>query len=518
MTPSTIAIITITSQAPILSATAPSTIIKVLPNFGSLFGSDNRLRTLEANFFEFMQTNQFAGAVSAIPGIVQRYMDQRMNEAVKTVNEQLEAEVLTRSSHSSKTSYVVAADLSEMELKKILIKRMEGNKSIQRFDEQRNLYKAVVEAYESDKIILDTYGETVTLKKRCDDDANKDEEPSTGLDQGSKRHKEGKEPESVSAPTKTATRSADRSTQRSKSRQESARDVYSKKRIIDVTELKIVDWHNYKHLDWIKVRRDDDKLYKFKEGDFKRLSIQDIEDMLLLLVQGRLTNLTVEERFAFNISLRMFTRSINKDKKNRLMRIDELHKFNDGTLIDVRTTQDDRLKGIQMREDHEELGEVCWRKAVRGRLQDATKDHMINRMLLLSFKRMKMEILLEPTSNKLMVASDTLIDFQIKFSISIGETVTHWFTLIVLSTLRRSDKENMLSLMNLILRSILTDLQVTPTKPRRMTKPYSSHRFIANCFNARNFKMEVKILTLLSLVNVCACLVPYREILGDMIA
>nr|GEV42484.1 UBN2 domain-containing protein [Tanacetum cinerariifolium] len=41
-------------------------------------------------------------------------------------------------------------------------------------------------------------------------------------------------------------------------------------------------------------------------------------------------------------------------------------------------------------------------------------------------------------------------------------------------------------------RSILTDLQVTPTKPGRMIKPYSSHRFIANCFNAGNLKMEVK--------------------------
>nr|GEU83627.1 hypothetical protein [Tanacetum cinerariifolium] len=91
---------------------------------------------------------------------------------------------------------------------------------------------------------------------------------------------------------------------------ESARDVYSKRRIITVTELKIVEWHNYKHLDWIMVRRDDDKLYKFKEGDFKRLHIQDIEDMLLLLVQEKLTNLTVEECFAFNVSLRMFTRSI----------------------------------------------------------------------------------------------------------------------------------------------------------------------------------------------------------------
>ncbi|GJY86465.1 hypothetical protein Tco_0500491 [Tanacetum coccineum] len=188
---------------------------------------------------------------------------------------------------------------------------------------------------------------------------------------------------------------------------ESARDVYSKHKIITVTKLQIVEWHNYKHLDWITIRRDDDKLYKFKEGDFNRLCIQDIEDMLLLLVQGKLTNLTVEERLAFNVSLRMFTRSIviqrhvedlqlgvesyqkklsltkpdtyrsdlkrreayiaysnprgfiyqNKDKKNRLMRIDELHKFSDGTLNDVRTALNDRLKGIRMKY----LPQTIWR-------------------------------------------------------------------------------------------------------------------------------------------------------------
>nr|GFD51619.1 hypothetical protein [Tanacetum cinerariifolium] len=86
----------------------------------------------------------------------------------------------------------VVADLSEMELKKILIKKIEGNKSIQRSDEQRNIYKAFIEAYESDKIILDTYRETVTLKRHRDDDADKDEEPSAGPDRGSKRRREGK--------------------------------------------------------------------------------------------------------------------------------------------------------------------------------------------------------------------------------------------------------------------------------------------------------------------------------------
>nr|GEY45878.1 hypothetical protein [Tanacetum cinerariifolium] len=53
---------------------------------------------------------------------------------------------------------------------------------------------------------------------------------------------------------------------------ESTLDVYSKRRIIAVTDLKIVEWHNYKDLDWISVRRDDDKIYKFKEATCGRSS------------------------------------------------------------------------------------------------------------------------------------------------------------------------------------------------------------------------------------------------------
>nr|GEU80189.1 hypothetical protein [Tanacetum cinerariifolium] len=83
MTSSTIATTITTSQAPILPTTVPSDISQHLPSFGSLFRFDDRLRSLEENFSEVMQTNQFAGAVSAIPRIVQHYMDQQMNEAVK---------------------------------------------------------------------------------------------------------------------------------------------------------------------------------------------------------------------------------------------------------------------------------------------------------------------------------------------------------------------------------------------------------------------------------------------------
>nr|GEZ26779.1 hypothetical protein [Tanacetum cinerariifolium] len=519
LTTLTIATITTTQQEPTPPTIAPTLSYKIYPTLArfkiAVQLQFDRLRDeAQKENDEFLKT---------IDENMQKIIKEKVKEQVKvqvskilpkieqTVNEQLEAEVLTWSSNSSKTSYVVAADLSEMELKKIIIEKMEGNKSIHRSNEQRNLYKALVEGYESDKIILDTYEDTVTLKRRHDDDTDKDEESSAGLDRGSKRRREEFEPESASAPREKDTRSVSKSTQGSKSRQmsvsesattdepmqttfemeepshikfetgadnqlivepsqhpewfsqqkkpptpdrrhvipfdhflnndleylrggassrkyttsvtktkvanyghikwiedlvprtmwiqepvgydkhalwgisywgrkrqqffgftvnwESASDVYSKRRIIAVTELKIVEWQNYKHLDWIMVRRDDDKLYKFKEGNFKRLHIQDIEDMLLLLVQGKLTNLTIKERFAFNKKLNLTNPDTyrsdlkhkeayitylnprgsiyqNKDKQNRLMRIDELHKFSDGTLIDVRTALDDHLKGF----------------------------------------------------------------------------------------------------------------------------------------------------------------------------
>nr|GEW96387.1 hypothetical protein [Tanacetum cinerariifolium] len=85
LTPSTIATISTVPQEPTPLTTALSTLWQDLPNFGLLFRFDHRLNTLKANFSKFVQTNQFAEAVSSILKIVQRYMDQRMNEAVKPV-------------------------------------------------------------------------------------------------------------------------------------------------------------------------------------------------------------------------------------------------------------------------------------------------------------------------------------------------------------------------------------------------------------------------------------------------
>ncbi|GJZ05076.1 retrovirus-related pol polyprotein from transposon TNT 1-94 [Tanacetum coccineum] len=139
-------------------------------------------------------------------------------------------------------------------------------------------------------------------------------------------------------------------------------------------------WSQVPHLDWITIRRVDDKLYKFKEGDFNRLRIQDIKDMLLLLVQGKLVedlqlsvenyqkklNLTKPDTYKSDLKRREAYTAYsnprgfiyqNKDKKNKLMCIDEHHKFSDGTLNDVRTALNDRLKGIRMKY----LPQTIWR-------------------------------------------------------------------------------------------------------------------------------------------------------------
>nr|GFB46326.1 hypothetical protein [Tanacetum cinerariifolium]GFB46327.1 hypothetical protein [Tanacetum cinerariifolium] len=63
--------------------TIPSIILENLPTFNSAFRFEERLRSLETSFSEYRQTNQFADAVSAIPGIVQQFMTQQMTKAVR---------------------------------------------------------------------------------------------------------------------------------------------------------------------------------------------------------------------------------------------------------------------------------------------------------------------------------------------------------------------------------------------------------------------------------------------------
>ncbi|GKD67520.1 hypothetical protein Tco_1321610, partial [Tanacetum coccineum] len=96
-----------------------------------------------------------------------------MTKVEKYVTETLGAEVLVRSTNQPQTSYAVASSLSELELKKIIMDKIEENKSIDRSEVQKNLYNALVKAYNFDKYLLSSYllssyGDVVTIPRGHD--------------------------------------------------------------------------------------------------------------------------------------------------------------------------------------------------------------------------------------------------------------------------------------------------------------------------------------------------------------
>ncbi|GJV06144.1 hypothetical protein Tco_1343800 [Tanacetum coccineum] len=68
--------------------------------------------------------------------------------------------------------------------------------------------------------------------------------------------------------------------------------------------------HDYGYLEEIVVRRADHQLYKFKEGDFVNLHLNDVKDIILLVVQHKLFHLDGELIVDLAVALRMFTRSL----------------------------------------------------------------------------------------------------------------------------------------------------------------------------------------------------------------
>nr|GEV00540.1 retrovirus-related Pol polyprotein from transposon TNT 1-94 [Tanacetum cinerariifolium] len=95
----------------------------------------------------------------------------------------------------------------------------------------------------------------------------------------------------------------------------SKHDVFSTMKILSMVSVKVDKQFGYGYLQEIVVRRADQKLYTFKEGDFLNLHLNDIEDMLLLHVQNKLLNLDGDDIVDLAIALHMFTRRIVIQKR-----------------------------------------------------------------------------------------------------------------------------------------------------------------------------------------------------------
>ncbi|GKF08764.1 hypothetical protein Tco_0042988 [Tanacetum coccineum] len=170
-----------------------------------------------------------------------------------------------------------------------------------------------------------------------------------------------------------------------------------------IEENNVMRKHGYRYLEEIVVRRADNVLYRFKEGDFPRLRINDIEDMLILVVQNRLTNLSGDDVADFAIALRIFTKNLRKRhsytpykdpqgfiyvddyKRNRLLRSDELYKFSYGTLTRLLSSLEDITKNIDM----EYLPKIRWSTLEKKRAHFMIKD--INKLLKERMMRRSLE-------------------------------------------------------------------------------------------------------------------------------
>ncbi|GKA68414.1 hypothetical protein Tco_0768331 [Tanacetum coccineum] len=93
------------------------------------------------------------------------------------------------------STYEAAASLSKFKLTKILIDKMEKNKSYDKVDYKKKIYDALVESYNTNKDLFDSYGEVFSLK-RTREDSDKDQDPFAGSDRGKKRRKSSKDAKS----------------------------------------------------------------------------------------------------------------------------------------------------------------------------------------------------------------------------------------------------------------------------------------------------------------------------------
>ncbi|GKD08046.1 hypothetical protein Tco_1187731, partial [Tanacetum coccineum] len=211
-------------QPPILTpATTTSSSLQNLPNFALLFGFDYRLKALEDNFLKLRQINQYAEALSSIPGIVDKYLANKMQEAVD-VAVQLKYDRIREESNIENQQFLDSIDEGMKKVIKEQVKKEVSKISpkIEKLVNEQLDYEALVDAYEADKILLDTYGDKVTLK-RPRDGADDDQEPSAGTDRGSKKRRSGKEHASTSDPRETTTTTAGKTTTTgSKTRKQSA--------------------------------------------------------------------------------------------------------------------------------------------------------------------------------------------------------------------------------------------------------------------------------------------------------
>ncbi|GKC66971.1 hypothetical protein Tco_1099569, partial [Tanacetum coccineum] len=212
-------------------------------DFSFVFRFNDRVTNLEKDLSEIKQVDQYAQALSSIPAIVNRYMDNKLGEAI---NKAIQAYNLDcrQEAQDEKNAYIELVNTS-----------------------MRNLIKEESAHAKEPSHTVEDSGMQQDQEFVM---GNNDEQPADKEVTKADWFKKPKRP-----PTPDLIGTRDNKWTSDLLRPGLVKllvlknlDVYSRKRIIVVTRLSIMEKYDYGHLEEIKVCQEDQKLYKFREGDF----------------------------------------------------------------------------------------------------------------------------------------------------------------------------------------------------------------------------------------------------------
>nr|GEX84783.1 retrovirus-related Pol polyprotein from transposon TNT 1-94 [Tanacetum cinerariifolium] len=218
--------------------------------------------------------------------------DASDDERIKSDNDEILDPNLTNELYEDTNVNMEKGDAKMIDANQIGSKQLNVSQESRFEQEEEDAHVTLTPVFDAQKVdeLVQSSSISSDFTSKGRDDQDKDEDPSTGSDRGTKRRKSGKDEE----PSHTVEESCVQQDQEFVTRDNDEQPVHK--------EVTKVDWFKKPKRpptpdpDWkIEVHRDDQQLYTFKAGDFKRRHLQDIEDMLLLLVQQKLTNLTIDE-------------------------------------------------------------------------------------------------------------------------------------------------------------------------------------------------------------------------------
>ncbi|GKB80890.1 hypothetical protein Tco_0947785 [Tanacetum coccineum] len=159
---------------------------------------DIRLEETREEFMNFLSESLTARIKEQVKDQLPQILPQEVSIFTSPVIEKLIKEsrdevTLAKASYQPQSTYEAASTLTEFELKKILLDKIETSESYLTAPEHRDCYDGLKKSYVLDKYFFYSYD--VYSLKHGRNDKDKDEDPSDGSDRGSKKRKTSKNDE-----------------------------------------------------------------------------------------------------------------------------------------------------------------------------------------------------------------------------------------------------------------------------------------------------------------------------------